>query len=47
MDLRVNISLDEALDLGWNILAACFEPNETGLKTNLIQERWPKELNQN
>lgn len=41
MDLRVNISLDEALDLGWNILAACFEPNETGLKTNLIQERWP------
>lgn len=43
-DLRVNISLDEALDLGWNILAACFEPNETGLKTNLIQERWPKEL---
>lgn len=42
MDLRVNISLDEALDLGWNILAACFEPNETGLKTNLIQERWPK-----
>lgn len=47
MDLRVNITLDEALDLGWNILAACFEPNETGLKTNLIQERWPKELNQN
>lgn len=47
MDLRVNISLDEALDLGWKILAACFEPNETGLKTNLIQERWPKELNQN
>lgn len=47
MDLRVNISLDEALDLGWNILAACFEPNETGLKANLIQERWPKELNQN
>ena len=47
MDLRVNISLDEALDLGWNILAACFEPSETGLKTNLIQERWPKELNQN
>ncbi len=47
MVFRVNISLDEALDLGWNILAACFEPNETGLKTNLIQERWPKELNQN
>ncbi len=42
MDLSVNISLEEALDLGWEILAQCFEPNETGLKTNLIQERWPK-----
>lgn len=44
MDLRVNISLEEALDLGWKILAECFEPNETGLKTNLIRERWPKDL---
>lgn len=42
MDLSVNISLEEALDLGWEILAECFEPNETGLKTNLIEERWPK-----
>ena len=44
MDLRVNISLEEALDLGWKILAECFESNETGLKTNLIRERWPKDL---
>ncbi len=44
MDLRVNISLEEALDLGWKILAECFEPNETGLKTNLLRERWPKDL---
>ncbi|MCQ2454533.1 MAG: V-type ATP synthase subunit B [Clostridia bacterium] len=44
MDLSVNISLEEALDLGWEILADCFEPNETGLKTNLIQERWPKKV---
>lgn len=44
MDLRVNITLEEALDLGWKILAECFEPNETGLKTNLIRERWPKDL---
>lgn len=41
MDLSVNISLEEALDSGWEILAECFEPNETGLKTNLISERWP------
>ena len=41
MDLSVNIPLEDALDLGWEILAECFEPNETGLKTNLIKERWP------
>ncbi len=44
MDLSLNIPLEEALDTGWEILADCFEPNETGLKTNLIQERWPKKL---
>ena len=42
MDLSVNIPLEDALDLGWEILAECFEPNETGLKTNLLNERWPK-----
>ena len=42
MDLSVNIPLEEALDIGWEILAECFEPNETGLKTALIKERWPK-----
>ena len=42
MDLSVNIPLEEALDLGWEILAECFEPNETGLKSELIAERWPK-----
>ncbi len=44
MDLRVNISLEEALDLGWEILADCFLPSETGLKTALLLERWPKPL---
>ncbi|MBO4388315.1 MAG: V-type ATP synthase subunit B [Spirochaetales bacterium] len=42
MDLSVNIPLEDALDLGWEILAECFEPNETGLKTSLIEERWPR-----
>ena len=41
MDLGVNIPLEDALDLGWEILAECFEPNETGLKTSLLKERWP------
>lgn len=42
MDLSVNIPLEDALDLGWEILAECFEPNETGLKTSLVKGRWPK-----
>ena len=42
MDLSVNISLEDALDKGWKILAQCFEPNETGLKSDLLKERWPK-----
>ena len=42
MDLSVNIPLEDALDLGWEILADCFEPNETGIKTSLVKERWPK-----
>ena len=44
MDLSVNIPLEEALDLGWEILAECFEPNETGLRSELIAQRWPKKL---
>ncbi|HBP24022.1 MAG TPA: V-type ATP synthase subunit B [Oribacterium sp.] len=46
MDLSVNIPLEKALDLGWEILAECFEPNETGLKSSLIKERWPKKLDE-
>jgi V/A-type H+-transporting ATPase subunit B len=42
MDLSVNIPLEEALDLGWQTLAECFEPNETGIKSGLINEYWPK-----
>ena len=42
MDLSVNIPLEDALDLGWDILAECFDPVETGMKTSLIEERWPK-----
>ncbi|MCX7948920.1 MAG: V-type ATP synthase subunit B [Treponemataceae bacterium] len=42
MDLSVNIPLERALDLGWEILADCFEPEETGLRTELINQYWPK-----
>ena len=43
MDLSVNIPLEEALDEGWRILSECFEPNETGLRSELVDEYWPKE----
>ena len=42
MDLSVNISLEGALDLGWKILADCFDRSETGIKTELLEEFWPK-----
>lgn len=41
MDLSVNIPLEKALDEGWDILASCFEPRETGLRSDLIQKFWP------
>jgi V/A-type H+-transporting ATPase subunit B len=43
MDLSVNIPLEAALDLGWEILAECFSPEETGLRTELINQFWPKQ----
>jgi V/A-type H+-transporting ATPase subunit B len=42
MDLSVNIPLERALDLGWEILAGCFSPEETGLRTELISKFWPE-----
>jgi V/A-type H+-transporting ATPase subunit B len=42
MDLSVNIPLEKALDLGWEILADCFTKEETGLASKLIDEFWPR-----
>lgn len=42
MDLSVNLSLENALDSGWEILADCFDKEETGLKSELIEEFWPE-----
>ncbi len=41
MDLSVNLTLEQSLDLGWEILADCFEKNETGIKSDLTDEFWP------
>lgn len=42
MSLSVNLSLEDALDLGWQILADCFEKDETGMRSELIEEFWPE-----
>ncbi len=42
MDLSVNLSLEKSLDLGWEILADCFQKDETGIKSDLTDEFWPK-----
>ena len=42
MDLSVNIPLEQALDLGWTILADCFDPMETGIPTKMAEKYWPR-----
>ncbi|TRZ95706.1 V-type ATP synthase subunit B [bacterium] len=41
MPLKINIPLEEALDLGWQIMAECFTPEETGIKKTIIEQYWP------
>ena len=42
MDLSVNIELIDALDLGWKILAACFNKDEVGIPSKYTDVFWPK-----
>ena len=44
MDLAVNIPLEQALDLGWQLLSDCFDPNETGVPSEFIDRFWPKSV---
>ncbi len=46
MDLSVEIHLEEALDLCWDILAECFAPAETGIRRSIIEAHWPKSLDE-
>lgn len=43
MNLQVNIPLEDALDLGWQMLADCFNLEEVGIKKAFIDKYWPKE----
>lgn len=44
MNLEVNYTVEEALDLGWKTLAECFEAGEVGIKQALIDKfgQWQK-----
>jgi len=42
MNLSVNIPLFDALDRCWEIMAECFEPEEVGIRRNIIDAHWPK-----
>jgi len=44
MNLQVNLRLEEALDLGWQTLAECFELQEVGIKKQIADKYWSKEL---
>ncbi len=42
MSLTVNLPLIDALGVGWEILADCFEKEEVGMRSSLIKKYWPK-----
>lgn len=42
MNLEVNLTLEQALDLGWQTLAECFLPEEVGIKQSLVDKYWPR-----
>jgi V/A-type H+-transporting ATPase subunit B len=41
MDLSRNVPLEESLDSGWKTLSECFDPNETGIKSDVLKAFWP------
>jgi V/A-type H+-transporting ATPase subunit B len=42
MDIRANLPVIEALDLCWETLAECFEPQELLMKQGLVEKYYPK-----
>ena len=44
MSLEVNLPLEKALDLGWQTLAECFTQDEAGIKKQIAEKYWPKEI---
>jgi V/A-type H+-transporting ATPase subunit B len=44
MQVQVDIPLEEALDLGWQTMAECFEPGELLMKSELVEKYFPKNI---
>jgi V/A-type H+-transporting ATPase subunit B len=44
MNLQVNLTLEAALDLGWLTLAEIFKLEEIGVKKQIADKYWPKEV---
>lgn len=42
MKIDVALPLEEALDLGWQTMAECFEPQELLIRENLLEKYFPK-----
>jgi V/A-type H+-transporting ATPase subunit B len=42
MDINVSIVLEEGLDLCWQTLAECFEPDQLLMKNELVSKYFPK-----
>jgi V/A-type H+-transporting ATPase subunit B len=42
MNLQVNLTLEDALDLGWKTLSECFDRHEVGIKQSMVDKYWPK-----
>jgi len=42
MNLNLNIELFDALDKCWEILAECFDPEETGIRDTIFKKHWPQ-----
>jgi V/A-type H+/Na+-transporting ATPase subunit B len=42
MNLEVNYTLEETLDLGWKTLAECFQSDQVGIKQMYVEKYWPE-----
>jgi V/A-type H+-transporting ATPase subunit B len=44
MDIDVSLALNDALDLAWQTMAECFEPQELLMRDQFIERYYPKDV---